>query len=382
MIACVATALAVACGSAPDGSRSDQSAAQPTAAAQPGDEPSIVVVPVESRVFERTLSLPADLTAFQDVAIHARVQGFIESMAVDRGSVVRRGATLARIVAPELQAQLRAAEAEAQTAASALAEAQASLDAQRSTFERLTQASKTPGVVAGNDLEVARQQVEAARAKVEASRETVEARRQAARALQEVEAYLHVTAPFDGLVTERAAHVGSLVGPAAGPIVRMQQVHPLRLVAPIPEGQLGAASVGQSVQFSVAAFPDETFTGRLARMAGALDPGTRTMAVEIDVENTAGRLAPGMFAEVRWLVRREKPSLFVPRSAVATTTERIFVVRITDGVAEWVDVKRGAAMAEMIEVSGSLSAGDQVAVRATDELRPGTRVRTSKATGG
>jgi RND family efflux transporter MFP subunit len=339
------------------------------------------VVPVESKVFERTLSLPADLAAFQDVAIHARVPGFIESMAVDRGSTVGRGATLARIVAPELQAQLRAADAEAQTAESALAESRATLGAEQSTFERLTQAAKTPGVVAGNDLEVARQKVEAARARVEASTKTVDARREAARSLREVEGYLHVTAPFDGVVTERAAHVGSLVGPAPGPIVRMQQVDPLRLVAPIPEGQLGAAKVGQSVEFTVASFPGETFTARLARMARALDPGTRTMAVELDVDNRVGRLAPGMFAEVRWPVRREGTSLFVPRSAVAATTERIFVVRVRDGVAEWVDVKRGAALDNLIEVSGELSPGDQVALRATDELRSGTKVRATRQAG-
>jgi hypothetical protein len=105
------------------------------------------------------------------------------------------------------------------------------------------------------------------------------------------------------------------------------------------------------------------------------------MAVELDVDNRVGRLAPGMFAEVRWPVRREGTSLFVPRSAVAATTERIFVVRVRDGVAEWVDVKRGAALDNLIEVSGELSPGDQVALRATDELRSGTKVRATRQAG-
>jgi multidrug efflux pump subunit AcrA (membrane-fusion protein) len=105
------------------------------------------------------------------------------------------------------------------------------------------------------------------------------------------------------------------------------------------------------------------------------------MAAELDVNNAAGRLAPGMFAEVRWPARRTGESLFIPKTAVVATTERTFVIRIRDGAAEWVDVKRGAAMNDLIEVFGSLKAGDQVAVRGTDELRAGTRVRpTPQAT--
>jgi membrane fusion protein (multidrug efflux system) len=372
--------IALACGPVSQASRSGEPSAQSTTT-PPAEDRTVVVVPVESRTFEQTLTMPGDLLAFQDVAIHARVPGFIESISVDRGSVVGRGATLARIVAPELRAQLREAEAQVQSAEAALAEARATLIGDQSTFDRLKQASATPGVVAGNDVEVAQQRAEASRARVDASTKNVEARREAARSVREIEGYLHVTAPFDGVVTEREGHVGSLVGPTSGAIVRMQQVSPLRLVAPIPEAHLGAMNVGQSLEFTVAAFPGEVFTGRLARLARALDTKTRTMAVELDVPNPAGRLAPGMFAEVRWPLRRAGESLFVPKTAVMTTTERTFVVRITDGVAEWVDVRRGAAVNDQLEVFGALSAGEQVALRATDELRSGTRVKSTRQAG-
>jgi membrane fusion protein, multidrug efflux system len=341
------------------------------------EERTVPVVSVIAKSFERTLSLPGDLMAFQDVVIHARVQGFIQSISVDRGSAVRRGALLARIDAPELKAQLSEAEAKVQSAEAQQLEAQAAFIAERSTFDRLKQASKTPGVVAGNDIEVAQQKVEAAKARVDASTRNIEAVRQAARAVRDVEAYLQVTAPFDGVVTERSAHVGTLVSPNSGPIVRMQQVSPLRLVAAIPEAYIAGIEVGQSIEFTLATFPGETFTAKLTRTARALDPKTRTMAVELDVNNAAGRLAPGMFAEIRWPVRRPGSSLLVPKSAVATTTERTFVVRVRDGMTEWVDVKRGAAMNDLVEVFGNLKAGDQVAVRATDELRAGTRARAA-----
>lgn len=368
----LAIAGGLGCGSSTEAQRANQEGTvQAAAAAAPLALP---VTAVLSQPMERTLTLSGDLVAFQDVALHARVEGFVERMDVDRGSVVRRGALLARIVAPELKADLEEAEAKVQGADAQRLEAQAALTSEQSTFDRLKQAAATPGVVAGNDVQVAQQKAEAARARVDSATRNLEATRQAARSLREVETYLQVTAPFDGVITERSAHVGSLVGPRSGPLVRMQQVSPLRLVAPIPEAYVAAMQIGQPIQFTVTTFPGETFTGRLARTARALDVKTRTMAVELDVANSDRRLAPGMFAEVRWPARREGPSLVVPRSAVATTTERSFVIRVRDGVVEWVDVRRGATMNDLVEVFGELQPGDEVAVRATDEVRAGTRV--------
>ncbi len=368
----IATGGAVGCSSRTEAQAASQGGTTKTAA--PAAPLAVPVARVVSQPLERSLPLPGDLIAYQDVAIHAKVQGFVERIDVDRGSVVPRGALLARIVAPELNAQIQEAEAKVQSADAQRLEAQAALTSEQSTFDRLKKASSTPGVVAGNDVEVAQQKVEAARAHVQAATRNVEATRQAARSLRDIETYLQVTAPFNGVVTERTAHVGSLVGPSSGSIVRLQQVSPLRLVTAIPEPYVAGVAIGQPIQFTVITFPGETFTGTLARPARALDLKTRTMAVEVDVPNGNGRLAPGMFAEVRWPARRAAASLVVPRTAVATTTERSFVIRVRDGVAEYVDVRRGATMGNNVEVFGDLHAGDQVAVRATDEIRAGTRV--------
>lgn len=371
----VVAATALGCGS---GTEATPAAVTTTPAAErkiiDSAALTVPVAEVVSRQLEHTLTLTGDLLAFQDVAIHARVQGFIESISVDRGSVVRQGAVLARIVAPELMAQLSEADARVQAAQAQLLETRATLASERATFDRLKQAAATPGVVAGNDVEVAQQKVEAAAARVEALAKNVDATQQAAHSLREIASYLQVTAPFDGVITDRLEHVGSLVGPSSGPIVRMQQVSPLRLVAAVPEAYVGAIAVGDPIEFSITTFPGETFTAPVARPARALDLKTRTMAVELDVPNSNRRLAPGMFAEVRWPARRAQPSLLVPQSAVATTTERTFVIRVRDGVAEWVDVRRGATMAGLVEVFGELQPGDAVAVRATDEVRVGTRV--------
>ena len=190
---------------------------------------------------------------------------------------------------------------------------------------------------------------------------------------------MRVTAPFDGVVTERNVHVGSLVGPASPPMLRVQQISTLRLVVAVPEDAIAGTQPGQMIKFTLPTYPGEVFTGKVARLGHALDVKTRTMPVELDVPNPGGRLSPGMFAQVAWTVRRLQPSLFVPPSAIATTTERTFVVRVRNGLTEWVDVKRGSTMKQLVEVFGELHAGDQVAVRGTDELRAGTRVTAKVA---
>jgi len=334
----------------------------------------INVTTVLARSLDRPLAVPGDLVAFQDVEIRAKVAGFVEAVNVDRGSTVRRGQLLARLVAPELGSQGSEAAARVQSAVSQRIEAEARLASDEASFQPLKAAATTPGVVAGNDVDVAQRTVEADRARVEQWKQNEQAAREGAKGVQELEAYLRITAPFDGVVTDRNVHVGSLVGPTSGPMLRVQQVSRLRLVVNVPESAVGSVQSGAMMSFTVPAFPGEMFAGKVARIGRALDPKTRTMPVELDVANSTGRLAPGMFAQVSWTMRRSRGSLFVPPTAIATTTERTFVVRVRDNTAEWVDVKRGDAMDQLVEVFGALKEGDVVAGRGTDEIRQGTRV--------
>ncbi len=324
------------------------------------------------------LSLPGELVAYESVAIHPRVSGFVKTVAVDRGSVVRKGDLLVTLDAPEVVAQRAEAQSKRQSAEAQLAASRAKADADAATFERLTAASATPGVVAGNDVTISGKAAEASRSQVVAAEQLVEAARQAAQAVQELEGYLRVTAPFAGVVTERNVHPGALVGPTGGdaaPMVRVVDQRRLRLVVPVPEAYTASLARGASMPFKVTAFPGATFTGTVARIARSVDVATRTMAVELDVDNADGRLAPGTFCQVRWPVRRSGPSLFVPTASVASTTDRTFVVRVRGGKAEWIDVTTGLTAGPLIEVFGDLTPGDEVAGRGTDELRPGTEIR-------
>ena len=335
---------------------------------------SLETVRVVSQALKTTMTIPGDLTPYQGVDIHAKVSGFVESVAVDRGSWVKRGQMLGRLSAPELRAQRAEAEARVQVVRAQQAEAQAKMVAAQSTYERLKAASVTPGVVAGNDLEVAERTFEAARAQVEALKSSGVAAGAALKAVAELEAYLEITAPFDGVIIARNVHPGSLVSQTSGPMLRIEQTTRLRLTVPVPEAYVGAIMRGAKVDFRVPAFPDQTFQGVIARPAHSLDMKTRSMPVELDVMNSKLTLAPGMFAEVRWPISRSRNSLFVPTTALVRTTERQFVIRIRNGVTEWVNVRRGEVSGDLIEVFGDLREGDVIAQRGNDEIRPGTRI--------
>jgi membrane fusion protein, multidrug efflux system len=358
--------------------RGADSRSRPAAAAAIGPA-AIDVVRVIRQPLDVQLSLPGELTAYQSVAIFPRVTGFVKSVRVDRGSRVRAGDLLATLEAPELLAQRSEAQSKLQAAEAQLLAARAKADADKSTFDRLKAAAATPGVVAGNDVVIAEKAADSGQNQVVAAQQGVEAARQAVNALRDMEGYLRVTAPFAGVVTERNVHPGALVGPsgagAATPLLRLVEHNRLRLVVPVPEAYTTDLETGAQISFSVAAYPGEDFSGTVARIAQAVDVSTRTMAVELDVVNSDGRLAPGTFCQVRWAIRRPAPSLFVPSASVATTTDRTFVIRIRGGKTEWVDVRPGLTSGALMEVFGDLQAGDEIAGRGTDELRPGTAVR-------
>lgn len=335
----------------------------------------VETVRVEEKAMGRKSRLPGEFLPYHQVDVHARVAGYVERVEVDRGTVVKQGQLLVELSAPEMKAQLAEAEARVETLKGQRAEAEAKALAAQNTRDRLKMASVTPGAIAENELVLAEKAVDAARAVVESFRGSIGAAEAAIRAQQDLIAYLRVTAPFEGVITERMAHPGALTSPNAGPLLRLEQTSRLRLVVAVPESDAGTILRGANVAFTVPAYPGETFHGTVARLARSLDPKTRTMPVELDVANGKGMLGPGMYPEVTWPVHRVRPSLLVPPTAVVTTTERSFVIRVTDGKAEYVDVRRGAPAGALVEVYGGLKAGDEIVRRGSDEIREGSPVK-------
>jgi multidrug efflux pump subunit AcrA (membrane-fusion protein) len=366
--------------------------------------PEIKVVKVELHRLTSDLSLPGNLEAFEDVPLHAKVEGYVTWIGVDRGSFVKKGQPLITIAAPEVDSKVKeagakvsSADADYEQSISAMegmkskqVEAEAKLDADRLTLTRLQEANRTKGAVAQNDVDMAEKAVEGDTARVSAivsetkaaanlvlsQKHNVSAAQQLRDSLRTMRSYLTIKAPFDGVITERNVHPGSIVAVessrAGVPMLRVQDKAELRLVVAVPESSVSGIKLGQKIAFTVPAFMGRTFYGIIARPGYALDTRTRTMPVELSVDNRSGELDPGMFATVKWNVSRPNDTMFLPQSAVASDLSGTFVVRVTGDVAERVPVAQGAVMNDLVEVSGDLKPGDQVALKATDEIKSGS----------
>src|SRR5258705_10346832 len=307
---------------------------------------TVEVVSVASQKLATVFTLPAQLIPFETVDIYPKVTGFMDMIRVDRGSRVRKGELIIRLSAPELVAQRTQAEAAVRAAESQLTTARAKLISDKSTYLHMVSAAKTPGVVAENDVMVASQTVSADQGQVHSAEDNVAVARDGLRRVAQLESYLNIYAPFDGIVTTRNLHPGALVGPASGPsgtmpIVQIVDAAHLRLVVPVPEAYVGEMQVGQQVAFTVPAHPGETFHAPIARISHELELNTRTMPVELDVHSTDGRLSPGSFSSVQWPVHRAATTMFVPASAVTNDQQRTFVERVRKGKAEGVDLVTG-----------------------------------------
>lgn len=358
---------------------SDKSAA-PAAAPAPTAPTTVSTVAVVSRKLQTTIALPSQLTPYEQVDIYPKVTGFVESVIVDRGSHVHRGQLLVKLTAPELVSQRSQAEAAVRAAQSQLATAQAKLASDNGTYLHMVEASKTPGVLAENDVLVAGQTVSADKGLVEAANQNISAAKDALRSVSQTESYLTITAPFDGVVTTRNLHPGALIGPASGaggtqPILQIVDDRRLRLIVPIPEAQVSDMKEGQLVSFTVPAYPGQTFKAPIQRISHEVDEKSRTMPVELDVKNPDSRLSPGSFTSVAWPLERGYPTLFVPTTAVTSDQQHTFVIRVRDGKAEWVTVQTGQTVNSDIEVFGDLTAGDDVVKTASDALHSGDSVR-------
>lgn len=343
-----------------------------------GQAQTTSLAPVISKPVSQTVALPAEIWPYLSVSLHAKVAGYVDKVLVDRGSVVKEGELLINLTAPEMDAQIAEAQSKYQAAEADRIQVEAQLAAAQSTYERTQEAAKTPGAVAGNDLIQAQKQVEAAQALVNSRQKASAAAQSAVNALNAMVAYLKIAAPFDGVVTDRLVHPGALVGPPVDPaLLVIQQVSHLRVVVPVPEEYVGGIVRGANVEFTVPAYPRHVYSGKIARIAEALDQKTRTMSVELDVMNHDGMLAPGMYPSVKWPVRSQSAELWVPRTSVVTTTERTFVIRNQEGRAEWVDVKKGVTEGDLVEVLGNLKPGDMVVKRANDEIREGAALQVA-----
>jgi len=314
---------------------------------------------VEQRPLGTVMLLPAELAPFEEVSIYPRVTGYIKTILVDIGSVVKQGQVLMEIEAPDVEQNSLAAQERYN-------KAQASYRASRDNYSRLLNTAQTEGAVSPNDLQAAQSQMQSDSALSNSEKAIW-------MAMESLKDYLTVKAPFDGVITQRNIHPGALITPGGEssmkPLLELQQVSTLRLQVKVPEAFATQLEDRQPVSFSVDALPGKEFSGTISRQAYSLDEKYRSESFEIDVPNPDRTFMPGMYAEVQLPLKGHANAYVVPQSAVVISTERKYVIKIRNNKTDWVDVTSGNENGGMIEVFGDLAAGDSVIEEANDEIK-------------
>ena len=314
---------------------------------------------VEKGGVATVIKLPAQLAAFEEVSIFPKVNGYVKNVLVDIGSKVSQGNLLMTLEAPELEeAALQAKERFARS------RADFAIDKER--FLRLEEAAQTAGAVSPLDLSTIK-------AKMVADSALCNAEKANWQMQQTMLGYLRVTAPFTGVITERNVHPGALVSASAKdkPMLELKQVAHLRLQVDIPEAIAANLKDKDTVSFYVSAFPGKKMNGFISRKADNITAEFRSEKMEIDVMNDDGLLSPGMFADVILKSKGNMDALYVPKSAVVTSTERKYVMLVKDSTRTKVDVSTGNETSSKIEIYGNLKVGDRVIANANDEIKEG-----------
>jgi membrane fusion protein, multidrug efflux system len=306
------------------------------------------------------IKLPGQLAAYQEVSIFPKVNGYVKNVQVDIGSKVHQGQLLMTLEAPELeQSTMQAKEKYART--------KADLSIDREHYNRLLEASQTPGAVSPLDLSFVKSKLESDSAVSNAAKSNWQ--------MQEtMQAYLIVTAPFSGVITERNVHPGALVSAESKdskPMLELKEISRLRLQVDIPENLSGSLKVNDTISFYTSALPGKKITAHISRESMNVNAQFRSERVEADVFNMDELLSPGMYADVVIYSKGNVSGFRIPKSAIVTSTEQKYVLLVKSGKIVKVDVTSGNESGHSTEVFGNLTKGDSVITDAKDEIREG-----------
>lgn len=314
---------------------------------------------VEDSGVSAKIKLPAQLSANQEVSIFPKVNGYVKNVFVDIGSHVHAGETLMILEAPEIvEATVRAREK--------YAEAKSGYSIDKENYGRLLEASATAGAVSPMDLSASRSKMESDSALANAEKSTWQMQ-------QSLQDYLRVTAPFNGVITERNVFTGALVNAEAKdrPMLELKDISTLRLQVDVPESIAGSFKIGDTISFFTSAFPGKSLTARIARISMNINAQIRSERMEADVENKNNALQPGMYADVVLYTKGTLHALSVPHSALVISTEGKYVIVVRNGKRMKLNVLTGNETRDRIEIFGPLAAGEKVIATANDEITLG-----------
>jgi len=341
--------------------------------------PEVRVQTVKAITEPRALGLPGTTLAFESATIYARASGYIGQRQVDIGSRVKAGDLLALITAPEIDDQLAQARAQlAQTTAS-LDQAQANAQFAQATNRR-TSKLVTQGWQTQQQGDQDRTNLAAQQAAVEVAQANLKAMQAQVARLEKQQSYERVTAPFDGVITARNIDVGSLVtadSTSGTSLFAIARTNVLRVQVFVPQDSALGIRDGVAADVTVPELPGRTFSGKVSRTADALQSDTRTLLVQVDIDNGEGTLTAGLYCTVRFAVPRPRPAIVIPAEALVFTREGLQVATFDDGIAHLHKVQIGQDDGAQVEIAAGLEPGNRIIVRPPVDLAEGAPVRAA-----
>ena len=354
---------------------------KPNQSANAAESKAVAVVRAVRENLQTDVTLQGEFIPYQDIMVHAKVSGYVSMIKVDIGDRVKQGELLATLEIPELQDNINKAKASLSATEQEIDKAQADYSNLDQIYQRLADVAKAhPTLVAQQDLDTAKSNEVAALGALGAAQQHRDEAQAELGRLNTLAAYENITAPFDGIITNRFADLGSLIQAGTSsdtqslPLVQLAQDSLLRLRFPVPEAQTPLIENGKKVEITVPAL-DRTFIGRIIRYAWLINRSTRTMTTEVDVENPQGVIKAGMYASVKLPLRVANQALAVPLQALTIGDSPTVMVLAKDGRLEERKVKVGIRTAEKAEIVSGLEEGDPVVVGNRAGLDAGEKVK-------
>jgi RND family efflux transporter MFP subunit len=325
---------------------------------------TVAVIHAASGPASENLVLPGNVQAYYEAPIFARTSGYVKEWKVDIGAGVKKGQLLAEIETPEVDQQLRQAQAD-------LGTAQANYDLAKTTDERWQ------GLLATDS--VSKQDADTRAGDAAAKKAAQSSAAANVARLQELESFKHVLAPFDGVVTLRNTDIGALInaGQAAGnALFRVSDLHRLRIYVSVPQPYAASVVAGGSADLVFAEHPNKTYVAKVTSTAQALDPATRTLQVELQVDNAKGELFPGSYAEVHFKLPASAATLRVPINTLIFHSNGMQVATVgKDNKLLLRRITEGRDFGKEVEVLSGLDPSDDIVVNPPDSATDGQAVR-------
>ncbi len=358
--------------------------------------PVVIASPAHFAKSKDGIDLPGDLQALVESAIFARASGFMKSRLVDIGDRVKAGQLMAEIETPELDQQISQARAALAQSQAALKELEADIELSRAnlnlskvTLDRWDRLSAKGAVSKQEfdekraDYDVKKAQTERAEASLATAQETVRASAANLKRLQEMKGFASVTAPFDGIVTERLLDIGTLINSGndgnGKEMFRVAKLTPLRIFVNVPQTYVQEIHPGQRAQLRVEELPNQVFPAEVERIANSLDSSSRAMLAILRTPNAAGTLYPGMYVQVHFASGATKQVLRVPGDAVMLSKDGPRVAAVDGGgVVHFRQVTLGEDLGSEVEIVNGVREGELVVSNPADAVQDGARVEVRK----